>query len=193
MIQDIKKILYHEATILSRLDELASEITEDYRGRDITVIAVLNGSLVFMADLLRRIPLHLQLDCLSVSSYHGTKSAGRVKFHKGQFRDVRHRHVLILDDILDTGATLRAIREHIAAESDVLSIKICVLLRKKLAIPKMADADYVGFEIPNEFVVGYGLDYNERYRNLPFIGVLTDEAIRRHDPDRKREAIISAE
>jgi hypoxanthine phosphoribosyltransferase len=193
MIQDIKRILYHESTILSRLDELASEITEDYRGRDITVIAVLTGSLVFMADLLRRIPLHLQLDCLSVSSYHGTKSAGRVKFHKRQFRGVRNRHVLILDDILDTGATLKTIREHIAAESGALSIKICVLLRKKLDIPKMADADYVGFEIPNEFVVGYGLDYNERYRNLPFIGVLTDEAIRRHDPGRKRAAITSVE
>jgi hypoxanthine phosphoribosyltransferase len=192
MIQDIKKILYHESTILSRLDELASEITEDYRGRDITVIAVLNGSLVFMADLLRRIPLHLQLDCLSVSSYHGTKSAGRVKFHKGQFRGVRNRHVLILDDILDTGATLKAIREHIAAESGALSIKICVLLRKKLDIPKLVDADYVGFEIPNEFVVGYGLDYNERYRNLPFIGVLTDEAIQ-HDLNREHRAITSVE
>ncbi len=180
MLQDIKKILYHESTILSRLDELASEITEDYRGRDITVIAVLNGSLVFMADLLRRIPIHLQLDCLSVSSYHGTKSVGRVSFRHGQFRDVRNRHVLILDDILDTGGTLKAIREHIAAESGALSIKICVLLRKKLDRPTM-EADYVGFDIPNEFVVGYGLDYNERYRNLPFIGVLTDDAIRRHD------------
>ena len=85
MLQDIKKILYHESTILSRLDELASEITEDYRGRDLTVVAVLNGSLVFMADLLRRIPIHLQLDCLSVSSYHGTKSAGQMSFRKGNF------------------------------------------------------------------------------------------------------------
>jgi hypoxanthine phosphoribosyltransferase len=182
MLEDIKKILYHESTILSRLDELASEITEDYRDRDLTVIAVLNGSLVFMADLLRRIPLHLQLDCLSASSYRGTKSSGQVSL-QGKFRDVRNRHVLILDDILDTGATLKAIREHIAAESDALSIKICVLLRKKLDVPKKADADYVGFDIPNEFVVGYGLDYNERYRNLPFIGVLTDDARRRHDPD----------
>src|SRR5262245_6582310 len=104
MLQDIKKILYHESTILSRLDELASEITEDYRGRDLTVVAVLNGSLVFMADLLRRIPIHLQLDCLSVASYHGTRSAGQISFRKGQFHDVRDRHVLILDDILDTGA-----------------------------------------------------------------------------------------
>jgi hypoxanthine phosphoribosyltransferase len=182
MLQDIKEILYHESTILSRLDELASEITEDYRNRDLTVIAVLNGSLVFMADLLRRIPLHLQLDCLSVSSYHGTKSSGQISL-PGKFRDVRNRHVLILDDILDTGATLKAIRERIAAESAALSIKICVLLRKKLDVPKKADADYVGFDIPNEFVVGYGLDYNERYRNLPFIGVLTDDALRRHDPD----------
>ena len=181
MVQDIKKILYHESTILGRLDELASKITEDYRDRDLTVIAVLNGSLVFMADLLRRIPLHLQVDCLSVSSYHGTKSSGQVSL-QGKFRDLRNRHVLILDDILDTGATLKAIRRHIAAESGVLSIKVCVLLRKKLDVPKKADADYVGFDIPNEFVVGYGLDYNERYRNLPFIGVLTDDALRRHDP-----------
>jgi hypoxanthine phosphoribosyltransferase len=144
MLQDIKKILYHESTILSRLDELASEITEDYRGRDLTVVAVLNGSLVFMADLLRRIPIHLQLDCLSVASYNGTRSAGQINFRKGQFRDVRNRHILILDDILDTGATLKAIRKHIAAESGALSIKICVLLRKKLDIPKIVDADYVG-------------------------------------------------
>jgi hypoxanthine phosphoribosyltransferase len=181
MLQDIKKILYHESTILNRLDELAREITEDYRERDITVVAVLNGSLVFMADLLRRIPIHLQLDCLSVSSYHGTKSVGRVSFRQGQFRDVRNRHVLILDDILDTGGTLEAIRQHIAAESCALSIKICVLLRKQLDRPTMTNADYVGFDIPNEFVVGYGLDYNERYRNLPFIGVLTDEAVRRSE------------
>jgi hypoxanthine phosphoribosyltransferase len=187
MLQDIKKILYHESTILSRLDELASEITADYRGRDLTVVAVLNGSIVFMADLLRRIPIHLQLDCLSVSSYHGARSVGRVSFRKDQFRDVRGRHVLILDDILDTGATLKAIREHIAGASGALSIKVCVLLRKKLEHPAMTDADYVGFDIPNEFVVGYGLDYNERYRNLPFIGVLTDEAIHRHDLVRSRE------
>ena len=90
------------------------------------------------------------------------------------------RHVLLLDDILDTGATLKAISEHIANDSGALSVKICVLLRKKVDRPPMVSADYVGFEIPNEFVVGYGLDYNERYRNLPFVGVLTDEAIDLH-------------
>jgi hypoxanthine phosphoribosyltransferase len=187
MLQDIKKILYHESTILSRLDELARKITEDYRGKDLTVIAILNGSFVFMADLLHRIPIHLQVDCLSVSSYHGTTSIGRVSFRKAQFADVRGRHVLILDDILDTGATLKAIRDHLASDNGALSIKICVLLRKKIDRPPMVDADYVGFDIPNEFVVGYGLDYNERYRNLPFVGVLTDEAICRHQRAQRHE------
>ena len=135
---------------------------------------------LFMADLLRRVPIHLQVDCLSVSSYHGTKSTGRVNFRQTQIAETRGRHVLILDDILDSGVTLHAIREYLAAESGALSLKICVLLRKKIDRPRPVDADYVGFDIPNEFVVGYGLDYNQRYRNLPLIGVLTDEAIQRH-------------
>jgi len=192
MLQDIQKILYYESTILSRLDELASIITEDYRGKDFTVIAILNGSFIFMADLLRRIPIHLQVDCLNVSSYHGTKSTGRVSFCQPQLADLRGRHVLILDDILDSGATLQRIREHLATESGALSLKICVLLRKEIDRPRLVDADYVGFDIPNEFVVGYGLDYNEQYRNLPFIGVLTDEAIRRHQLPPTAEAQNSA-
>lgn len=180
MLEDIRKILYHESTILSRLDELALQITEDYRGKDLTAIAILNGSFIFMADLLRRIPLPLQVDCWSVSSYHGTKSSGQVNFRQTQLADVRGRHVLILDDILDTGVTLRAIHDRLAAESGAASLKICALLRKNIAGERPIDADYVGFDIPNEFVVGYGLDYNERFRNLPFVGVLTEEAIERY-------------
>ena len=180
MLRDIRKILYHESTIFSRLDELASEIAEDYRGKELTVIAVLNGSFIFMADLLRRLPLQLQVDCLSVSSYHGTRSTGKISFRQAQLADTRGRHVLILDDILDSGMTLHTIRERLAAESGALSLKICVLLRKNINRERQVDAEYVGFDIPNEFVVGYGLDYNERYRNLPFVGVLTDAAIRRH-------------
>ncbi|MGA7883512.1 MAG: hypoxanthine phosphoribosyltransferase [Terrimicrobiaceae bacterium] len=180
MLRDIRRILYHESTILSRLDELAGEITEDYRGKDLSVIAVLNGSFIFMADLLRRIPLHLQVECLSVSSYHGTKSTGRINFRQTHLADVRGRHVLILDDILDSGMTLHTIRERLAAESGALSLKVCVLLRKNARRERPIEAEYVGFDIPNEFVVGYGLDYNERYRNLPFVGVLTDEATQRH-------------
>ena len=170
MLRDIRKILYHESTILSRLDELAGEITEDYRGKDLSVIAVLNGSFIFMADLLRRVPLHLQVECLSVSSYHGTKSTGRINFRQTHLADVRGRHVLILDDILDSGMTLHTIRERLAAESGALSLKVCVLLRKNAKRERPVEAEYVGFDIPNEFVVGYGLDYNERYRNLPFVG-----------------------
>jgi hypoxanthine phosphoribosyltransferase len=180
MLKDIRQILFHESVILSRLDELASEITEDYRGKDVTVIAILNGSFIFMADLLRRVPLQLQLDCLSVSSYHGTKSIGRVSFRQTLVADTRDRHILILDDILDSGTTLHTIRQRLAAESGALSLRICVLLRKRIDRARLVEADYVGFDIPNEFVVGYGLDYNQRYRNLPFIGVLSDEAVRRY-------------
>jgi hypoxanthine phosphoribosyltransferase len=179
MVADVARILFHESTILSRLDEMAHEITADYRDKDLTVIAILNGSFIFMADLLRRVPLPLQVDSLSVSSYHGTKTTGRVNFRQSQLADVRGRHVLILDDILDSGHTLHAIKERLAAESGAASLRSCVLLRKIVERARPVDADYAGFDIPNEFVVGYGLDYNEDYRNLPFIGVLSDEAIRR--------------
>ena len=173
MRDDVEKILFHESTILVRLDELAAQITEEYRDKELTVVAVLNGSLIFMADLLRRIPLPLRLDCLSVSSYHGgTESSGTVTFDQTSLPDIDQRHVLILDDILDSGLTLHAIREKLRAETHPLSIRSCVLLAKRKTRAVEAQADYVGFEIGDEFVVGYGLDYEERYRNLPFVGVL---------------------
>lgn len=178
MLEDIRKVLFHESTILSRLDELAHEITTDYRGKDLTVVAILNGSFVFMADLLRRVPLPLHIDCLSVSSYHGTQSTGQVNFRQTAFADLRNRHVLLLDDILDSGRTLHAIRERLSTEG-ALSLRTCVLLRKHVERARDIDADYVAFDIPNEFVIGYGLDYNEHYRNLPFIGVPTEAAITR--------------
>lgn len=180
MLTDIARVLYHESTILSRLDELAHRITCDYDGKDLTVVSILNGSFIFMADLLRRVPLALQVDSWSVSSYHGTKSRGQINFRQHQIADVRGRHVLILDDILDSGLTLQAIQERLASESGALSIRSCVLLQKQVPRETSIQADYVGFEIPNEFVVGYGLDYNEHYRNLPYIGVLKEEAIRRY-------------
>jgi hypoxanthine phosphoribosyltransferase len=178
MQSDLEKILFHEQTILSRLDELAAEITDEYRGRELTVIAVLNGSLIFTADLLRRLPLPLKLDCISVASYHGgTVSSGRVQFKQLALPDVNDRHVLVVDDILDSGQTLFAIREKLIAEASPLDVKICVLLRKTKERAKPAEADFTGFDIADEFVVGYGLDYMERYRNLPFIGVLRAEFI----------------
>ena len=180
MVSDIAKVLYHESTILSRLDEMAHQITGDYKGKELTVIAILNGSFIFMADLLRRIPLPLQVDGWSVSSYHGTNTTGRINFRQTQLADVQGRHVLLLDDILDSGLTIHSIKERLEKEAGAASLRVCVLLRKNVERVRHVDADYVGFDIPNEFVVGYGLDYNERYRNLPYIGVLNEEGIRRY-------------
>jgi hypoxanthine phosphoribosyltransferase len=173
---DLERVSFEEATILRRLDEMAAQISEDYRDRELTVIAILSGSLMFMADLLRRIPLPLNLDCLSVASYHGkTETSGKVIF-KQVVPDVEQRDILILDDILDSGRTLAAVREKLQM-ANPRSIRVCVLLRKKKLRERPANADYVGFEIEDEFVVGYGLDFMERYRNLPCIGVLRKELI----------------
>lgn len=187
MRDDLERILFHEKAIHTRLDEMAALISKEYQGRELTVIAVLSGSLMFMADLLRRIPLPLKLDFLSVASYHGkTQTSGEVVFKfaasnqssGGQVAlpDVKDRHILILDDILDSGHTLAAIREKLETASP-RSIRVCVLLSKKKQRARKVDADYVGFEIEDEFVVGYGLDFMENYRNLPFIGVLRKELI----------------
>ena len=175
MQEDLERILFHETTILGRLDQLAEEISQKYRGRELTVIAVLSGGLMFMADLLRRIPLPLKLDFVSVASYHGKpETSGEVVFKQVALPDVKDRHVLILDDILDSGHTLAAIREKLEALGP-RSVRICVLLSKKKKRARHVNADYVGFEIEDEFVVGYGLDFMERYRNLPCIGVLRQE------------------
>jgi len=175
---DLERVLFDQPTILRRLDEIAVQISNDYSRKELTVIAVLNGSLMFMADLLRRIPLPLKLDCLSVASYHGkAQTSGEVIFKQVALPDVQDRHILILDDILDSGNTLAAIRERLETARP-RSIKVCVLLSKKKERARKIDADYLGFEIEDEFVVGYGLDYEERYRNLPCIGVLRRELIR---------------
>jgi len=178
MQDDVSKILIHTATIHARLDEIALQIVEDYRGKELTVVMVLNGALMLVADLLRRVPLPLKLDCISVSSYHGgTETSGNVVFDQLSLPDINGRHVLIVDDILDSGLTLAAICEKLRRECSPLSLKSCVLLRKKKTRLAAIDADYVGFDIGDEFVVGYGLDFDERYRNLPFIGVLRPEVI----------------
>ena len=173
----ITRVLIDERAIADRIAILALEITEFFRGKPLTVVAVLNGSLLFAADLLRRVPLPLKLDCLSVASYHGaTESSGMVAFSQPVLPEVRGRHVLLLDDILDTGRTLHAVRERLLAEAGPAEVRIAVLLskRKQRAMPVVAD--YVAFEIEDEFVVGYGLDYQGQYRNLPVIGVLRHPA-----------------
>lgn len=172
MQEDLERVLFDEPTILRRLDQIAAKISRDYRDRELTVIAILNGSLMFMADLLRRIPLPLKLDCLSVASYHGgVETSGELIFRQVALPDIAGRHILILDDILDSGATLAAVSQKLETAGPA-SVRVCVLLQKKKTRRPTVDADYVGFEIEDEFVVGYGLDYAERYRNLPCIGVL---------------------
>ena len=188
MQEDLERVLFDEATILRRLDELASEISVEYRNRELTVIAILNGSIILMADLLRRIPLPLKLDCLSVASYHGgTTTSGEIVFKQIALPDVAGRHILVLDDILDSGGTLAAIREKLTTKHP-LSVKVCVLLRKLKPRRRPVQADYVGFDIADEFVVGYGLDYMEQYRNLPCIGVLRKEKILPVPNDTKERA-----
>jgi hypoxanthine phosphoribosyltransferase len=177
MQTDIERVLFDEPAINRRLDELAQQISNDYRDRELTVIAVLTGSLMFMADLLRRIPLPLKLDCMSVVSYHGkAQTSGEVIFKQVALPDVAGRDVLILDDILDSGHTLAAIRDKLEA-ANPRSIRVCVLLSKRKQRARDVEPDYVGFEIEDEFVVGYGLDFMERYRNLPSIGVLRKELL----------------
>src|SRR5437868_5675379 len=165
MQADVERFLFEEKTILRRLDELAAQISADYHDRELTVVAILNGSLIFMADLLRRIPLSLKLDCLSVASYHGNlQTSGEVIFRQVAPPDVAGRHILLLDDILDSGTTLNAIRERLETASP-RSIRVCVLLRKLKSRTGAATADYVGVDIAQEFLVGHGLDRLGRFRN----------------------------
>src|SRR5207248_6643126 len=140
-------------------------------------IAVLTGSLMFVSDLLRRIPLRLQLDCLDVVSYHGkAQTSGQLVFKNSGFPDVAERDVLVLDDILDTGHTLSAVCEKLEMARP-RSLRVCVLLSKRKQRARDVNADYVGFEIEDKFVVGYGLDFMERYRNLSYVGVLRKELL----------------
>jgi hypoxanthine phosphoribosyltransferase len=182
MLGDIERVLFDQAAIHKRLDEMAAQITADYCERELTVIALLAGSLMFVSDLLRRIPLPLNLDCLSVVSYHGKmETSGEVIFKQITLPDVADRDVLIVDDILDTGRTLSAVCEKLEPVNP-RSVRVAVLLRKKKQRAREVDVDYVAFEIADEFVVGYGLDFMERYRNLPYIGVLRKELVEESRP-----------
>jgi len=177
MRDDLESVLLSEEQIKQRLDELAAEIARDYAGRDLTVVGILTGSMIFIADLVRRLPIRLRLDYIGASSYHGeTRSKGELIITRALKLDVRDRDILVIDDILDTGLTLVKIREMLQ-KFQPRSVKCCTLLEKDVPHQENFRADYVAFQIPNRFVVGYGLDYRERYRNLPYVGVLRPEAI----------------
>ncbi|MEN9535554.1 MAG: hypoxanthine phosphoribosyltransferase [Verrucomicrobiota bacterium] len=177
MRDDIERVLIDEAVIDKRLDAMAAEIERDFPQGPLLVIILLKGALVFAADLLRRVPRVLEIECLNVASYHGgMESSGVVDFLDRHFPEVNGRQVLLLDDILDTGRTLHAVSRRLMNEG-AAAVKTAVLLAKDKDRAEEVEADYVGFEIGDEFVVGYGLDYQGRYRNLPYVGVLKNESI----------------
>ena len=175
MHNEIERILLTEQQIKDRIEELGKELSAQYAGKDPVVVGVLKGVVVFYADMVRQLDVPCQMDFMWISSYSGTESAGMV-VRKDVTVDIKGRHVLILEDIFDTGNSLNYTYNHLLSKEPA-SLKICTLLdkpeRRKPGIT--LQADYVGFTIPNEFVVGYGLDFNEHYRNLPYVGVLKPE------------------
>ena len=175
MMDDLEKILFSETEVANRIKELGEAITQDYTGKEILMIGVLRGAVIFMADLARAIKLPVAIDFMAVSSYGSTtSSSGVVRILKDLDEDVENKHVLIVEDIIDSGLTLNYLMENLWSRKPA-SIKICTLLnkpdRRKVEVP----IAYNGFTIPDYFVVGYGLDFAEKYRNFPFIGVLKPE------------------
>lgn len=170
--QDIEKILFQEDELKQRVKELGAQITEDYKGKDLVLITVLRGSYIFMADLSRAIDLPCVIDFMSVSSYgKGTTSSGQVQITKDLSEDIAGKDVIVVEDILDSGNTLSYLLEILKARQPA-SVRLCTLLDKPERRVKDIQADYCGFTIPDAFVVGYGLDYAEQYRNLPYVGIL---------------------
>ena len=176
MLKNISKVLLTEEQIQTRVKELATELSKEYAGKDPVFVGVLKGVVVFYADFMKYFTEHCQMDFMWISSYAGTTS-GEMIVRKDVSVDLKGRHVVILEDIFDTGSSLQYTYHHLLSKEPA-SLKICTLLdkpeRRKEGIT--VQADYTGFVIPNEFVVGYGLDFNEHYRNLPFVGILSPEA-----------------
>lgn len=174
-IDDIDKILVDEVTIKARLKQLGAEISKTYKGQDLAVIAIINGAIIFVADLIRQVSIPLQLDCVRISNYRDDAKPEQAPEVIDKIRlDLKDIDVLIIDDILDSGATLAHVTK-LLQSMEPASLKTCVLLDKSKTRTVDFEADFVGFRIPDEFVVGYGLDFAERYRQLPCIGVLRPE------------------
>ena len=176
MEKDILEILVSEEQIKARIEELGKELSEEYAGKNPVVVGVLKGVVVFFADMIRKINVPCETDFMWISSYEGANTTGNMVVKRDVSADIKGRHVLILEDIYDTGNSLSFVHDYLMAKEPA-SLKICTLLdkpsRRKEGIT--LKADYVGFEVPNAFVVGYGLDYNEHYRNLPYVGILKPE------------------
>ena len=172
--KDIKKVLYSNEEIVRRSEELGKTLTEDYTGRNVLTVALLRGAVPFLAELIKHIDLDVQYDFMDVSSYDGTDSSGDVRIIKDLDTSVKGLDILLVEDIVDTGRTLLAVKQ-LLKHRGAASVRIVTLLDKPARRVVDVQADYVGFTVGNEFVVGFGMDFNQHYRALPYIGVLKDE------------------
>lgn len=175
MQNDIEKVLLSTEEIQKRVEELGAQITEQYRGKELLAVGILKGSNMFMSDLIRQITIPMQIDFMMVSSYgNATESSGVVKIVKDLEHAIKDKHLLIIEDIIDSGLTLKYLKQMLETREPA-SIKLCTLLDKPARREQNVDVDYVGFTMPDEFLVGYGIDYAEYYRNLPYVGALKRE------------------
>jgi hypoxanthine phosphoribosyltransferase len=181
---EVARVLISERELARRVAQLSRELERVYHGRELVIVALLNGTVMFLGDLIRHLSLPLRLDFIGVSSYGAGTESGELVFTKELRLEVRGRDVLLVDDILDTGRTLTRVLAKLRALGP-RRIKTCVLLDKPARRVEKVEADFVGFEIPDQFVVGYGLDFAERYRNLPFVGVLRPEIYQRRAKSAK--------
>ena len=169
---DVEQILIGEAELADRIQRLGDQITEDYDGKDLIVVGILKGASLFMSDLIRKIRGKICIDFMVVSSYgNASRSSGVVRIIKDLDMDITDKHILLVEDIIDTGLTLAYLKNYLCSRK-AASVKICSLLNKPCHRKKPVDVDYVGFEAPDEFIIGYGIDYAEKYRNLPYIASL---------------------
>ena len=175
MHKDIKEIIFSEEQLIKRSKEIGKQITKDFYGEEVLLVGILRGSILFFADVMRNIDLDCRIDFMGVKSYEGTVSK-ELKITKDLSEDIEGKNVILVEDILDTGKTLAYIKKELAKRNPK-KISICTLLDKKIEKSEEVKAQYVGFEVDNVFVVGYGLDYSQKYRNLPYIGVIKEEAI----------------
>ncbi len=174
MHKDCKEILFTHDQIVKRCEDIGTQISEEYKGKNVILVGLLKGSIPFFAELAQHISLDVEFDFMAVSSYEGTESTGNVLVKKDISNDITGKDIIIVEDILDTGKTLHTVRAMLM-EKGAASVEIATLLNKQERRLYPIQAKYVGFEIPNAFVIGYGMDYNENYRNLPYVGVLKEE------------------
>ncbi len=174
MEKDIERVLISQIEIEKNVQKIGAQISKDYEGTEPIFVGVLKGCFIFMADLMRHVTINCSMDFMAVSSYQGTTSTGAVKINKDLNEDIAGRHLILVEDILDSGITLNYLKNYLSVRKPA-SIRIVTLMDKPARRKADIHADYSCFEVPDAFVVGYGLDYNERYRNLPYIGVLKPE------------------